>query len=242
MVDSILRKTYMDVIIGKVQDENGWMGNMSPFPVEAFNRTWRTTEALFQAMRFEDDHHHAWIREAIRAEKSPMAAKLIAKKHKNLMEIEPCSYNDLLNMDKVLRLKLAQHPKLIDDLLATGDRFIVEDCTKRQRGSGLFWGAAFTADGWNGQNHLGKLWMMLRDQYMNQRLSEKAQNAVNAELSRRNMVLTSAIGIFCSSNTHDVTTVIEVGGRPITNIIGPLTDSYLNKVAEAVKDVIDNIK
>ncbi len=45
-------------------------------------------------------------------------------------------------MKVCLKLKLEQHPELRDRLLATGDDEIIEDCSKRKRGSGLFWGAA----------------------------------------------------------------------------------------------------
>jgi len=61
-----------------------------------------------------------------------------------------------------LRLKIEQHPELRETLIESGDAFIVEDCTKRQRGSGLFWGAALIDGSWVGQNWLGKLWMELR--------------------------------------------------------------------------------
>lgn len=39
---------------------------------------------------------------------------------------------------------------------------IVEDCTRRQRGSGPFWGAALIGGEWEGTNTLGVLWMELR--------------------------------------------------------------------------------
>ena len=119
---------------------------------------WLTTEALFQALRFSD----AEIQETIRAEKSPMGAKMKAKKFKAQMVIQPMSPPDVENMRLCLRLKIEQHPQLKADLMATGDQLIVEDCTKRQRGSGLFWGAALVGDQWNGQNWLGRLWMEIR--------------------------------------------------------------------------------
>jgi len=146
------------ILIGKVKEEFGWLGNMSPFPVEHEGRTFRTTEALFQALRFDDNE----VIEAIRDQKSPMAAKMKAKKHRDRMVVVPMSEADLDNMRLVLRLKLLQHPKLRDDLLATGDQEIVEDCTKRPRGSGLFWGAAKANNQWLGENWLGRLWMGLR--------------------------------------------------------------------------------
>ena len=146
-----------DIIIGKVKEEGGCWGNMSPYPVEYNGKRWLTTEALFQALRFDDED----IQEQIRSEKSPMGAKMKAKKHKSKMVVEPMSDKDLENMRLCLRLKIEQHPKIRQMLIESGDAFIVENCTKRKRGSGLFWGAAFDSN-WIGQNWLGKLWMELR--------------------------------------------------------------------------------
>lgn len=147
------------ILIRKVKEAFGWLGNMSPYPVTHEGTTYRTTEALFQALRFNDEK----IIESIRKQKSPMAAKMIAKKFRDQMVVEPMSDADLFNMKMVLRLKLEQHPKLKADLLATGEEEIVEDCTKRPRGSGLFWGGALKGDKWVGENWLGWLWMELRD-------------------------------------------------------------------------------
>ena len=146
------------IIIRKVSDGFGWLGNMSPFPVTHEGREFKTTEALFQTLRFNDPT----VIDLIRQQKSPMAAKMVAKKHRSAMVVEPMSEMDLDNMRLVLRLKLQQHPPLREALLATGEQMIVEDCTKRPHGSGLFWGAADRDGQWVGDNWLGKLWMELR--------------------------------------------------------------------------------
>lgn len=148
----------MTVIIGKVANEHGCWGNMARFPVVHNDETWLTTEALFQSLRFNDEQ----IRSEIKKQKSPMAAKMVAKKHKELMVIKPTSVEDLVNMKLCLQLKLAQHPELKEKLIQTGNQLIVEDCTARQHGSGLFWGAALIDDRWVGQNWLGRLWMDIR--------------------------------------------------------------------------------
>ena len=147
-----------DIVINKVKEEGGCWGNMAPFPVEYGGKRWLTTEALFQARRFDDDE----IREEIRNEKSPMGAKMKAKKYKGKMVVVPMSDEDLENMYLCLKLKLDQHPKWKNMLMETGDAYIVEDCTQRQRASGLFWGAAFVDGYWVGENWLGKLWDELR--------------------------------------------------------------------------------
>jgi ribA/ribD-fused uncharacterized protein len=151
----------MAVLICKVRDEHGWLGNMAPYPVEWNGKLFRTTEALFQSLRFQGNDA---VVEVIRSEKSPMAAKFAAKKHKDQMKITPCGEQDVENMQVCLGIKLGQHPELIERLLETGDEQIVEDCSKRKRGSSLFWGAALIGDKWEGRNMLGKLWMELRNE------------------------------------------------------------------------------
>ncbi len=149
----------MPIAFTKVALPYGWLGNMSPFPVTHQGKQYRTTEALFQAMRFEN----AEISEAIRLTKSPMAAKMIAKKNKSLMAVTPISNQDIDNMKICLRLKVKQHPHLKDWLIETGDEEIIEDTSGRATHSP--WGAKFQRDGtWKGDNILGRLWMELRDE------------------------------------------------------------------------------
>jgi ribA/ribD-fused uncharacterized protein len=150
----------MPIAFTKVDLPYGWLGNMAPFPVKYDGKWWLTTEALFQALRFDDDA----IKEEIRTIKSPMGVKMRAKREKDKRVVVPQSEQDLANMEMVLRLKLEQHPELKQKLLNTGDETIIEDCTKRPGGSGKFWGAVFNDGQWQGENTLGKLWMKLRDE------------------------------------------------------------------------------
>lgn len=150
----------MTILIRKVNEPYGWLGNMSPHAIDWNNKQYRTSEALFQSLRFDDGK----IIDQIRDQRSPMSAKMIAKKHRSKMIVEPMSDHDLANMKLCLSLKIEQHPELKNRLLQTGSQLIIEDCTKRKRGSGLFWGAAFDGKTWIGENWLGKLWMELRSQ------------------------------------------------------------------------------
>ncbi len=136
----------------------GCLGNMSPDPVTYRGKRFRTAEALFQSLRFEDEE----VVEAIRSAHSPMTAKMIAKKHKSKMTILPQGEQDLENMRLVLRLKVEQNPEMRRILLATRDEQILEDCTNRNRGSAQFWGAALVDGEWQGYNWLGRLWMEMR--------------------------------------------------------------------------------
>lgn len=150
----------MPVLIRKVAEPFGWLGNMSPYPIVYNGDIYRTSEALFQVLRFKDVE----AIQAIREQKSPMSAKMVAKRYREKMVVEPRSPEDLDNMRLCLRLKIEQHPELHDQLIATRPEVIIEDCTKRPRGNNIFWGAALKDKQWVGQNWLGKLWMELRDQ------------------------------------------------------------------------------
>jgi len=149
------------ILIRKVKEQWGSLGNMSPHPVIYEGSIWKTTEALFQALRFRDPAH----REEIRMESSPMGAKFKSKSLAKVWPrmVIPLSEDDLNNMRLVLRLKYEQHADIRELLAQTGSDTIVEDCTARQHGSGLFWGAGLQSDGsWKGKNWLGQLWMEIR--------------------------------------------------------------------------------
>lgn len=134
---------------------------MAPFPIKYKDKEWRTTEALFQALRFDSE----LIQEQIRAEKSPMGAKLKAKGIISEMVVKQLSTEDVDNMRLCVRLKLEQHEYLKKELLETGELPIYEDVTKRgDKGSNLFWGAMLVGDEWVGKNILGKIWMEFREE------------------------------------------------------------------------------
>ncbi len=149
----------MKIVFNTVKGKYGWLGNMAPFPIRYQNQIWRTSEALFQAMRFEDKT----VREMIRNEKSPMAAKMKAKKMKHLMVVEPMSDFDLENMGKCVRLKFEQHPELVEALVKTGNEIIIEDIGNRNGERHLFWGAKKISETeFEGKNRMGEILMELR--------------------------------------------------------------------------------
>ena len=151
----------MDITFTKVKLPFGWLGNMSPHTIAFEGKLWRTAEALFQAMRFEDKN----IIAEIHASKSPMGAKMIAKRDKDFMYITPRSHEDLRNMELILRLKIAQHGDLKFELLKTHDARLIEDVSARPNEAALFWGMQKLTDGaWSGQNKLGNIWMALRQE------------------------------------------------------------------------------
>jgi predicted NAD-dependent protein-ADP-ribosyltransferase YbiA (DUF1768 family) len=106
------------------------------------------------------------VRETIRIQKSPIAAKKVAKENGSRMVVKPMSEQDVENMRITLRLKFkCNQIPLEDNLLRTGDRTIIEDCSGRRTDSGAFWGAYELPNGLlYGQNKLGKLLMELRNE------------------------------------------------------------------------------
>lgn len=145
-----------------VEQPYGWLGNMAPFRIDYQELRWLTSEALFQAMRYHDLN----VREIIRNQKSPMAAKMKAKTHKVLMVVEPCSPEDLDNMRLCIRLKFDQNPIIKEKLIKTYPHELVEDVSNRNGSRHEFWGARRKDGGWSGQNHMGKLLMELRDIFL----------------------------------------------------------------------------
>jgi len=117
---------------------SGWLSNMSPHKVVVDEVFWRTAEAYFQSLRFAPDDA---VRETIRIQKSPIAAKKVAKENGSRMVVKPMSEQDVENMRITLRLKFrCNQIPLEENLLRTEDRTIIEDCRGRTAGSGRFWG------------------------------------------------------------------------------------------------------
>lgn len=150
----------MAISFTKVSLPFGWLGNMAPFPIIYQNEQWKTNEALFQAMRFND----VTIKQTIRSQASPMAAKMKAKKAKDSMAIVPCSPQDVQNMKICLKLKFTQHASIRQQLIQTSDQTIIEDIGKRRGERHLFWGAYHQDNQWVGINTMGQLLMELRDE------------------------------------------------------------------------------
>ena len=152
----------MDVItFTKVKLPYGWLSNMSPHRVLYDGVEWKTAEHAFQANRFSPEHS---VRQMLLNEKSPMTAKMVVKRYRSEMLIEPRSDADINLMRMIVGAKIESNPDLEQALVDTGSAKIIEDCTKRPHGSGLFWGAARDPEGeWHGQNILGEIWMDIRE-------------------------------------------------------------------------------
>jgi len=151
------------ITVAKVKEPFGWLSCMSPHPVQYNCIDFRTAEALFQWLRFDQ---HPQVQKEIVDQKSPLAVKMKARKHRVLLNRGDKwdeHLDDLPRMKMYLELKLSQHPDLKTDLINTGNDYIIEDCTTHDRESARFWGMVKKDGQWIGDNQLGKIWMDIRD-------------------------------------------------------------------------------
>ena len=141
-------------------DEFGGFSNMSvSFPLKALGMHIRSSEHLYQAMRFT---HEAEIQREVLRAKSPMESKRIAR------QWDACTRSDWMDirvnaMRWALRTKLAHDMSRFGSLLkSTGARPIVEWSRHDS-----FWGAGPINDETaHGVNVLGQLLTELRDDFI----------------------------------------------------------------------------
>jgi ribA/ribD-fused uncharacterized protein len=138
-------------IIGFYEREYYVFSNFSAFAIEWKDKFWMTSEHAYQAEKFEDEA----IREEIRNARSAHDSKKIAEKYEGQVRSD-WSETKLVVMEQILRAKLAQQPYVMKKLLESKGRTLVEDSWRD-----AYWGWGPNKDG---ENHLGKLWMKIRDE------------------------------------------------------------------------------
>lgn len=119
-----------------------------------------TVEHVYQCSRYTD----LKIIDEIRNAKSPVQAWETSTKYKHLQIPEFKDENHKLKvMEKLMRLKAEQHEEIRQALLDSGDLQIVKHITTYPPGDG-FWDDG--EDG-NGLNHIGRIWMKIREELKN---------------------------------------------------------------------------
>ena len=144
----------------KTNEEFGGLSNMAGgYPIVVNDTYIRTSEALYQAMRFPD---YPEIQKEIIEQKSPMTAKMVAKKYITEKTRTDWDNKRIAVMKWCIRVKLVQNLDTFGMLLLkTGNISIVEESRKDQ-----FWGAIRMDNTiLEGTNALGRLLMELRDVY-----------------------------------------------------------------------------
>ncbi|KAI9570621.1 DUF1768-domain-containing protein [Boletus coccyginus] len=144
--------------------------NFSSHDVIYKGKRYPTSEHLFQALKFLDDHPE--IAERIRnCGDRPMSAFDEAHRYQQWVRSDWRQVN-IEKMEVALRLKFTQHPALKTLLLGTGDADLVEDSPRD-----YFWGIG--ADH-SGRNELGKALVRLREE-----LREEQDNPSQIPTARR---------------------------------------------------------
>lgn len=134
--------------------ERRWyaFSNFSSFSVNWRGALCMTAEHAYQMAKFTDIE----IIKKIHLSRSAHDAKKIARAHSEFIRPDWDDEMALETMEEIVRAKLEQHPYVKEMLIETGDMEIVEDSHKDS-----FWGRG---PDWKGENHLGKIWMKLRDE------------------------------------------------------------------------------
>ena len=126
---------------------------LSPFSahqIEVDGVLYPTLEHAYQSLRIRPGKE----REEIRLTRSPMDAWRVGQKYKEELLVEDFDKEAL--MERLMRLKLEQHPDIAKVLVLSGDRGL-----HKVFQTDYFWGTGH--DG-SGQNIMGKIWMKLRDE------------------------------------------------------------------------------
>jgi len=144
-------------VIGFYEREFYVFSNFSSFAVKWKGRVWPTSEHAYQAAHFfktapalvekifcAKSAHEAFKLARVNADKAP----------------KDWEEKKVAIMEDIVRHKLKQHPYVLHKLLQTGNKLLVEDSPKDD-----CWG--WGADR-KGRNELGKVWMKLRAEILNQ--------------------------------------------------------------------------
>lgn len=126
--------------------------NFSAFAVEFVGRLWPTSEHAYQGMKFSD----IGLQEAIRVQRSAHEAMKLARSMPDKYRPDWDEVKVRV-MTQICSEKLRQHPYIQRKLIGTGDKELIESSP-----TDAFWGWGPNKDG---LNHLGRVWMKLRDEW-----------------------------------------------------------------------------
>ena len=135
----------------KTSDEFGEFSNFAAYSFSLNGKVWPTSEHYFQAMKFKDKKDQEEIRKA----KSPMLAARMGRSRKRTLRKDWHSARENV-MYEALKAKFTQNPELVDLLLSTGERKLIEHTVNDS-----YWGDGLG----KGKNRLGHLLMKLREEF-----------------------------------------------------------------------------
>jgi len=130
-----------------------YMSNFSSFMVDFAGWRWPTSEYAYQAAKFDDPY----ITNKIKAASSSHDAMHVAiTEHKSDVR-EGWDKIKTTIMCNIIDKKLAQHTYIQRKQRQTLGKTLIEDSWRDG-----FWGRG---EDWQGENQLGKCWMIVRDEY-----------------------------------------------------------------------------
>jgi len=130
-----------------------FLSNMRPYSIVAFGKKFRASENLYQFSKLPDELHKEYVDRFTKMH--PFVARKITRK---LPVREDWEEIKLQVMFEVLKLKFYQHPYLIKQLLD-----IEGPLAEFNTWKDTYWGYDINLK--KGENHLGKLFMLLRDSW-----------------------------------------------------------------------------
>ncbi len=147
------------VAFSKADGEWGILGNFGHATVMVDGVVFRTTERLFQVMKFADPD----ARRAVYLEPNPWKGKrVLARAYEKTCGVRPDWGTIIVDALKFcLVTKYEQCPEFRAELARTGTKYIVEKASPRPD----TYSAGLSRDGrmWHGSNLMGRLLMELRD-------------------------------------------------------------------------------
>jgi len=137
-------------------EQNGFLSNFYPSPIELDGKSWATVEHYYQAAKTLEPAYAERIRLAPTADE----AKKLGNDYACVRRPDWDDYK-VMAMRRALSAKFSQHKYLARLLIATGDAILIENSKKD-----YYWGIG--ADE-TGKNMLGKLLMELRTEFISGR-------------------------------------------------------------------------
>lgn len=144
------------IAIRKVKDPWGIFGNFSPTPIIINNVVFKTSELLFQLMKFKDEEP---VIAVYNANNPKMTTKHWEKTHRR----EDWGKMIVDAMKFCLTQKYEQSEEFRQELERSKGKYIVEDQTSFPKKTPDTWGVKLQDDNFVGPNLLGRLLMELRD-------------------------------------------------------------------------------
>ena len=144
------------VTIRKVKEPWGILGNFAPTPININNVTFKTSELLFQLLKFKDAEP---VLAVYNANNPKMTTKHWEKTHRR----EDWGKIVIDAMKFCLTQKYEQSEEFRKELERSKRKFIVEDQTSFPKKTPDTWGVKLQDDNFVGPNLLGRLLMELRD-------------------------------------------------------------------------------